>query len=153
VLPPYVEVVKLDHLRRGGADLVDTVRAITKQHLVRRPTTNPMPRFRERLETDVSWLAGQDMATFHRYAFGTCRQCGSNAELAATFIEWLDARDGGGLDVVASRFRAISDGAKALQFALARAARGRKVDLGGPLDDMARAWDEAMEPLVERYGG
>ena len=152
VLPPYVEVVRLDRISRGGTDL-DTVLAITQQHLARRPATNPMPRFRERLEVDVLWLAEQDMATFHRYAFGTCRQCGSNAELAATFVEWLDTRDGGGLGPVAGRFRAISDGAKALQFGLARAARGRRVDFKGPLDEMARAWDEAMDTLVERYGG
>lgn len=152
VLPPYVEVVKLERMHRGGEGLVDAVRMITQDHLARRPTSNPMGRFKDRLSADLGWLAGQDVATFHRYAFGTCRQCGSNAELAASFVDWLDGYDGG-LSGVAERFRAVSDGAKALQFGLARVLRGRQPDLDGPLDEMAKAWEDGMEALVGRYGG
>jgi len=31
---------------------------------------------------------------FHAYAFGTVRQCGADAELAADFAEWLGRHDG-----------------------------------------------------------
>jgi len=152
VLPPYVEVVKLERMGAlHGAELVDTVRAITTSHLARRPTTNPMLRFQKRLEEDLSWLGAQDMATFHRYAFGTCRQCGANAELAATFVEWLDPRDEGGLSATAAAFRDISDGAKVLQFSLARAARGRTIDVAPTLGQMAQAWEKAMAGLLDRY--
>ncbi|HUI04232.1 MAG TPA: DUF1839 family protein, partial [Acidimicrobiales bacterium] len=83
-LLPYIEVITLDHLRRADPDdLLDTVRNLTRTHLARRPATNPMPRFRARLESDLPWLVTQEDASFHSYAFGTCRQCGANAELAA----------------------------------------------------------------------
>ena len=154
VLPPYVEIVKLDRIDRGDDHgTLETVRALTKQHLGRRPTTNPIVRMQERLRSDLSWLSGQDFDTFHRYAFGTCRQCGSNAELAASFVDWLDDRDGGGLADVADRFRSVSSAAKGLQIGLARAARGRHFDVDEAFVPMASAWDGAMASLVARYGG
>ncbi len=152
VLPPYSEVVRLDRMHYNPDEVLDAVRVLTAEHLSRRPATNPMARFRQRLEADVPWLATQEMAVFHRYAFGTCRQCGSNAEMAASFVSWLDARDGGGLEAVIGFFTEISERAKALQFALARAARGRSVDLSEPFDAMAAAWDGAMDGLAQRYG-
>jgi hypothetical protein len=151
ILPPYTEVINLDRLRPGEPAL-DEVIAILRGHLARRPETNPVVRFQERLERDLPWIATQDMATFHRYAFGTCRQCGANAELAGAFVAWLDPRDGGGLGEIAERFETISDVAKSLQFSLARVPRGRIVDVGAPLEKMASAWDDAMDRLARRYG-
>lgn len=153
VLPPYVEVVRLDRVRLDSDGLPDMVRALTKEHLARRPETNPLVRMKERLVADLPWLGQHDLDTFHRYAFGTCRQCGSNAEMAATFVEWLDAHDGGGLGAVAEQFRTIAAGAKSLQFGLARAVRGRRFDPDASFDPMERAWDEAMAALAGRYGG
>ncbi|HXW33518.1 MAG TPA: DUF1839 family protein [Acidimicrobiales bacterium] len=163
-LPPYVEVVRLDRLRKnlgdnagdadntGDAGLVDRVRLLAKEHLSRRPDTNPVSRFLDRLRSDLPWLASHDLDTFHRYAFGTCRQCGASAELAADFVDWLAAQEG--CEIEASKhLRAISDGAKTLQFALARAVRGRNVDLDEVGAPMEIAWERAMSSLVDRYGG
>jgi hypothetical protein len=152
VLPPYVEVVHLDRLREPTAVGVGEVLDAARAHLHRRPVTNPVPRFRDRLTADLPWLVTQDLEVFHRYAFGTCRQCGANAELAAEFVGWLDEHDGGGLEPVAGALRSISEASKALEFRLARAVAGRRVDVEGTLDAMAAAWDTAMSGLQERYG-
>lgn len=151
-LPPYTEVVRLDRLRRSDPDRLERVRSLTKQHLARLPDTNPVSRFTQRLREDLPWLAEHDLDTFHRYAFGTCRQCGASAELAADFVEWLADNEGSESDA-AKQLRQISEGAKALQFSLARAARGRKVDLDEVASAMETAWERAMSSLVERYGG
>jgi hypothetical protein len=144
-LAPYVELVKVE---RKTAPTRDDVLALTAEHLARRPADNPMARFRKRLEHDLPGLAERDLAYFHEYAFGTCRQCGANFELAASFVDWL-----GDAPEAAARFRAIAETAKSLQFSLARAARGRAVDLSAPLGEMERDWDEAMGALVARDAG
>ena len=152
VLPPYVETVRLDRVRRGGDDLVQLVVGLTAEHLARRPSDNPIDRMAARLADDLPWLAEQGMDAFHLYAFGVCRQCGASTELAASFVDWLDAHDGPGLSAAADGFRGVAEGAKALQFALARAARGRNTDLQGTLEGMAKAWDRSMTLLGDRYG-
>ncbi|MCU1354092.1 MAG: hypothetical protein JWM05_3301 [Acidimicrobiales bacterium] len=151
VLAPYVELVRLERLRRE-VDVADVVR-LAAVHLARRPTDNPMVRFRKRLDADLPWLAEHGVDAFHEYAFGTCRQCGATAEVAASFVDWLGAHGEAGLTPVAEHLRSIATAAKSLQFALARAARGRDVDLDTPLATMARDWDEALGALAARYAG
>ena len=153
VLAPYVELIRLERIRRGSDTLVADARSLAAEHLARRPADNPMVRFKERLEADVPWLAEQGLDAFHLYAFGTCRQCGASAELAASFVDWLAAHGDAGLEPTAAAFRSVAEAAKGLQFGLARAARGRAVDLDTPLAQMARDWDMAIEALVERYVG
>ncbi len=104
-------------------------------------------------------MRSEDIETFHQYAFGTCRQCGASAELAASFVDWLAAHDSvapasGSQDLedAAEAFRTVAVTAKALQFSLARQSRGRSVDLHGPLAEMGRAYKVAMDGLVARYG-
>ncbi len=152
-LPPYMELVRLDRVRRDDPGLVRRVVALTRDHLERRPASNPVARLGRRLTEDLPWLAEQGLETFHRYSFGTCRQCGACAELASSFVDWLDRHDRPGSEAAARSFAELAAGAKALQFALARAARGRRVDLRPVLEPMERHWSEAMEALVARYGG
>ncbi|MGD0748793.1 MAG: DUF1839 family protein [Acidimicrobiales bacterium] len=156
-LAPYVECIRLDRVRRDPRGLVDAAVALTRAHVARRPLDDPMVRFEERLERDAIWLGSQDVETFHLYAFGTCRQCGAAAELAASFVDWLGAHDpavsgSGDLVGVAEAFRTVATTAKALQFSLARRSRGRTVDLHGPFEEMSRAYRSAMDGLVARYG-
>ena len=157
-LPPYVETVRLDRVHRDPDELVDGVLALTRAHVARRPSDDPMVRFEQRLEDDATWLGRQDIETFHLYAFGTCRQCGASAELAASFVDWLAAHDPAArgaddLSVVADAFRSVATSAKALQFSLARRSRGRSVDVHGSFEEMSRAYRTAMQGLVDRYGG
>jgi hypothetical protein len=157
-LPPYMELIRLEEFfdwkssGRIAADSLPTARELTAKHLTLRPASNPIRRMGDRIAADVEWLRHEDLDAFHRYAFGTARQCGSSAGMASAYAAWLDAHDGGGLAPVATAFAQVAEGAKALQFALARAARGRAPDIGSVLAPMADAWDEAMAALVARYG-
>jgi hypothetical protein len=156
-LAPYAESIRLDRVRRDPSGLVDGAVALTRAHLARRPLDDPMIRFEQRLERDAAWLAGQDLETFHLYAFGTCRQCGAAAELAASFVGWLDEHDpsaSGSADlvVVAEALTTVATTAKALQFSLARRSRGRAVDVHGSFEEMSRSYRTAMDGLVAHYG-
>lgn len=151
-LSPYVESIRLDRVRRHDPDLVDRVVAQARAHLARRPADNPMTRMAARMQSDLAWLAGQDLGVFHAYAFGTCRQSGASAELAAAFVDWLNEHDAPGTERAAESFRAVAEGAKSLQFSLARVVRGRSVELTSVLDAMAAEWASAMAILGGRYG-
>jgi hypothetical protein len=152
-LPPYVELIRLDRVRRHDPDLASRVVSLTREHLGRRPTDNPITRLGRRLALDMAWLAQQDLETFHLYSFGTCRQCGATAELASSFVDWLNRNDRPGTESAAAAFRDLAAGAKALQFALARVVRGREVDLAAILAPMEQNWDDATATMVQHYGG
>jgi Domain of unknown function (DUF1839) len=151
-LPPYMELIRLDRVRRDDPGLVERVVALTRDHLARRPETNPVARLGRRLADDLPWLADQDLETFHLYSFGTCRQCGASAELASSFVEWLNRHHGPGTEAAAGSFAELAAGAKALQFALARVVRGRQVDLAPIVASMQGHWSDAMAVLLARYG-
>lgn len=152
LLPPYVELVKLEGARHDDrSQLVANAIGLTRQHLARRPGTNPVQRMRKRLSGDLEWLSAQTLEVFHRWAFGFCRLGGSNAELAADYVEWLAAHDDDRIAPAADAFRELSSATKTLQFNLARAAKGRTVDVEPVLDAMEHQWDAAMAPLVTRY--
>lgn len=155
-LPPYVEWIRLDRLqRRGEEELRRLARQRLDDHLRRLPTANPMVRFEQRLAADLPWLRQAGLETFHEYAFGTCRQCGATAELAADFVTWLAAGDeqvAGGLREAAEHFRDLANRAKVLQFSLARAVRGREVDLHELFAGMAVSWEAATSTLRKRCG-
>ena len=134
-------------MRRDDPDQVATVVDLTRAHLARRPVDNPITRMAARVGADLPWLATQGIEAFHHYAFGLCRQCGASTELASTFVDWLNEHDGPGTESAAADLRQVAEGSKSLQFALARAARGRTVNFGGVFDDMAASWDRAMDVL------
>jgi hypothetical protein len=153
LLPPYVELIRLDDLRRPTADdLTAAALSLAEEHLARRALTNPFGRFRKRFEDDVNWLREQDIETFHHYAFANLRQCGACAELAASFLEWLDGRGVTRLTGGVEPLRTIAATAKTVQFKLARMAAGREVDVTPLLDDMERGWDAADAVLTRRHG-
>jgi hypothetical protein len=151
-LAPYVELVKIDRVRRPDvSELVVGCRTLLEVHLARRPADNPLQRFRERLKQDLEWLSGTDLATFHGYAFTTLRQFGACAELAGSLSVWLDANGVPNGDA-AAHFVEASTLAKSLQFSLARFMSGRNVDLDAPLTTMQTEWDEAMSSLAASVG-
>ncbi len=152
-LPPYVETIRLDRLRRDGDGLVERAVALTREHLARRAVENPVLAMGDRITDDVAWLAAQDLETFHLYAFGTCRQCGATNELAASFVEWLNRMDRPGTERAADAFRAVAEGAKALQYALARISRRRKAASRRSSVRWPSSAAEGMAVLEERYGG
>jgi hypothetical protein len=151
-LPPYVEDVKLTDMRQTDDGLIDIAVELTREHLGRRPSQNPVERMGEHIQADLDWLATAGLDMFHEYAFVTLRQFGATAELAASFVEWLDRHAGNGVPEAAGRLRSASETAKALQFGLARVARGRVFDVVPSFEAMARDWDDAITSLAARYG-
>lgn len=153
LLPPYTEFVKFDRLvRRGTDELVRLSLANLREHLARRPTSNPVRRYAERFQADVAWLGGQPPETFHLYSFATLRQLGACFEMAASYVRWLEANGEKELGRVAEACDRIANGAKSLQFQLARAAvRKKPFDAAPSLAEMADAWDVATGELASRY--
>ncbi len=161
VLPPYVEVVKIDKKKTlAPAALREASIACLKEHYARRPSENPFTLYRPRFKTDLAWLKTQPLATYHLYAFATLRQIGANFELASEHMKWLAGgaeglAAGGSLAAAfasaAEDFRQISDQAKSLQFKLARAVQGKKpIDEEPMMAAMEASWARAMNTLGAR---
>ena len=151
VLVPYVETIRLDLLERlPHAELVARSKRSLARQLALMPEHNPIVRLRERVLGDVEWLQSAGLDGFHLWAFGTLRQCGSSAEVAAEHLTWLSAQDGAdpGYLVAADALRLIAQGCKSLEFSMARAARGRTVDVTSTFDEMEQSWATARAALV-----
>jgi len=149
-LPPFAELVKIhDHDGRGA--VVARSRDLLRRHIARLPETNPFVAFRTRMARDLDTLLSEDLDAFHRYSFATLRQCGSAYELAATYLRWLGAAGENDLEEEAGAFERLSEGAKRLQFQLARCMTRRSPLDVSPLDDMAAVWEQATSRLQARY--
>ena len=152
VLPPYVEIVKRRTRSAPSGDALtqaslDRLREVLKKL----PDTNPFEKFRPKFESDLTWLADRPIETFHQYSFATLRQFGACYELTTTYLRWLLERGVTGLDRAIGLFESLSNGAKTMQFQLARAlARKRSMDLAA-VDQMAETWQVAMDDLKSRF--
>jgi hypothetical protein len=154
-LPPYVELVRLDHLDQAprGTALLEAARATTRRHLERRPADNPVGRMLDHIQADLPALAEAGPETFHDYAFGTCRQLGAAAEVGADHADWLGSAGLDGAQEAASRLRRVAEGAKELQFVLARSLRRRApADIASAHAPLAQEWDAALALLEDRLG-
>lgn len=141
-VPPFTLQVRLGGLR-SPADVDDQqVRALAVEHLARRPAHNPVLRMASRVASDLARLREEGLDFFHRWAFGTVRQCGANAELAAAHALRLASGGIGGAVDAAVALDSVAGGMKSAELSLARAVRGRDV-----------AVDEIFGPLAERWAG
>jgi hypothetical protein len=80
---------------------------------------------------------------------------GSCAEMAGSFLVWLAEQqrpDRDALQAAADHLIRCAEMAKTLQFTLARAARGRVVNVEPLLDDMSAAWGSGITLLADRAG-
>ena len=151
-LPPYVEFVKPNpDAACKGRVLVERSLAILRKHLALLPTANPFFAFKSRFQNDMPWLMNEPLETFHLYSFATLRQFGASYELSATYLRWLTQQGEVGLDDATRAFTELSDGAKAMQFQLARAMNRRKPLELSALDTMAAVWQRGTEALTARY--
>jgi hypothetical protein len=152
-LAPYVELVKLDGLLRlAPRELTERATSTLEAQMRALPRSNPVDRYRPCVGADLSWLGGQDMAVFHRYAFATLRQLGASAELAAVFLRWLTSQGEAGLEfeAAAEDFDQLCMDAKTLMLRAARAANGRNAgDWSTILDSMAVSWTRATRTVRE----
>lgn len=152
-LPLFAEYARVDRIERlPGRELAKISVELLRAHLSRLPNTNPVLRFAAQFPQDVQWLQGAGLPLYHGYAFATLRQLGANFELAALYLEWLTAQGEAGLSPAQTAFSEISSGAKALVLKTARAVNTKKtVDFAPMLQDMAAAWDTAMQSLKGLY--
>ena len=151
-LSPYVETIRLDGLRRlDVGELMAASRTQLAQQIALMPRDNPMFRFRARVAADLEWLRSAGMDGFHRWAFGTFRQCGASAEVGASYLEWLGHDEQ--LMTAASSLQAIALDCKSLEFAVARLARGRTVEIGSAFDSMAANWETVHRTLADHFSG
>lgn len=145
---PYCEFVKRDGKALAGDALKQASIGLLRGHLRYRAATNPIAQWRAELPAHVERLAARDMDYFHLYAFNVPRQLGANFEMLATYLDWL-----GGPAEEATAARRIAEGAKAIQFQLARMANRRRFDAGtlqlGPLE---ADYDLILSALGKRYG-
>lgn len=148
MLPPYVEFVKRrPNLAASGKDLVETSLSLLREQLELVPDINPFEKFKPRFAADLDWLTNESLEVFHQYSFATLRQFGACYEMAALYMDWLRAHDVNGFEVAREAFTALSNGAKTLQFQLARAMARKKPLSLAAVDEMATAWQAAMTNL------
>jgi Domain of unknown function (DUF1839) len=147
ILFPYVEFVRFEGEALQDEALRDAALARLREHHARKPRRNPVRSFAEVIGVQTEAVAKRAPDFFHAYAFNTLRQLGANFELLGSHLVWLFA-DGEAENAVAA-CKAISSGAKSLQFQLARAvARKRFAGLGDALAPVAEAYDRLFENLA-----
>lgn len=145
---PYVEFVKPAQPALEGRALRDASLALLCRHLARRPAENPIAAYRAAFPEHLERLLSRPMEYFHLYAFNLLRQFGANFELLGAHVRWLD-----GPAEAEEACRIIAEGAKAMQFQLARTVARRKApDLSDGFDRMERAYDTALGALARHCG-
>ncbi|MBV1693848.1 MAG: DUF1839 family protein [Hyphomicrobiales bacterium] len=144
---PYVEFIKRARVPVAG-DLVRRARRRLAYHLSRRPAANPFNAFRHDLAAHIERLRGG--AHFHDFAFNTVRQFGANYGLLSAHLDWLSLAGVSDMVEASAAARRIAEGAKVLQFQLARAAAGREPKgVSEGLDRIVDDYDRLMD-LLER---
>ena len=152
ILSPYVEIAKLRHTNKlTRSELLQQSIKLLKRQLRLIPDTNPFITFKPKFESDVQWLANENLDTFHQYSFATLRQFGACFELAATYLRWLSEQGESGLDSISNQIKSLSEIAKVYQFQLARSiSRKKPLDLS-PIDKMSENWESATRELKNLY--
>ena len=150
-LVPYVETIRLAPAgsSRDHGDHIGPAVDLARQHLARAPEDNPAERLGQRVLADLDWIAGHGLDAFHLYSFGTLRQFGLTAELAASATDWLSAHGQPVPAGVTAPFLAASTIAKSVQFRLARIAMGRRAEVADSITELATAWADGISGLRE----
>jgi len=150
-LPLFAEFVRPDRMaRRSGSELARMSRGLLREHLARRPVTNPVARFAERFARELPLMQGQGLAAYHAWAFATLRQLGSAQELLLENLKWMQREGIEGVPGEAiESFDLITNHAKALILKVARAVNSRKPYDGSQVfGEMTEAWDRGMKALA-----
>lgn len=148
-LPLFAEAIRTARLvRRSESDLVTQSKRLFARHFARRPVDNPVRRFAEHWTSERVSQADKGLDHYHAWAFATLRQLGAAFELAAHGLRYLADRGEPYFEQPIADFERIAVGAKTLVLKGARSvSSGRPLSADSLLDDMASAWDRAMEHL------
>jgi len=143
LLMPYTELLK----PIGTAHENPAALALQqlRRHWQRRPANNPFRAYAKVFPEHIEQLRAKGAAYFHGYAFNTLRQTGANFGFLDSFLMALPGDD---FAAAAASARSLADGAKTLQFQLARAvARNRYDVLSTAVDNLADTYEKLMEEL------
>lgn len=144
LLMPYTELLKPIGVPHRDAPTL--ARQQLRHHWLRRPAENPFRAYARAFPEHLERLKARGAAYFHGYAFNTLRQAGANFGLLESFLDAFPDEEFRPAAVFA---RALADGAKTLQFQLARAvARGRFENLEPAVDALAGTYEKLLEELA-----
>jgi Domain of unknown function (DUF1839) len=149
-MPLFAESVRLDRVtRRPAVELVAASRQCWRRHLARLPSTNPVLRFRDRLEADLPAMQERGLGQFHAWAFATVRQLGAAFELAAQNLRWMQNQQALPLQESIAGFEAISTACKTFILKGARAINARRpLAVRELLDPVALHWERGTQALA-----
>ena len=112
--------------------------------------SNPVVRFRERLEADLPAMQQRGLDHYHAWAFANVRQLGTAFELAALNLRWIaGGEQSSSLQESAIAFDSLSAACKAFILKGARAMRAqRALDARQMLDPVAALWERGTQALA-----
>ncbi|MDO4255062.1 MAG: DUF1839 family protein [Kocuria sp.] len=145
---PYVELVRMERLTEANDDAAreHTIRLL-RHHTHRAGTQNPAAELMDVLRARYEWLTTAGMDGYHALCFETTRQLGVVSLLGAEAVRFSGVEQ---LQPAAEAFTAVSKEAKALQFQLARVARGRQsTTLETTMNTIVAQWARAASTLKE----
>jgi hypothetical protein len=148
-MPLFAESVRVERLvSRPTPELVEMSLQLWRRHLRRVPQANPIKRFEERFNRDLTELQARGLAHYHAWAFATTRQLGAAFELAARNLRWLEANGVGNLDAAAQAFESIAGSSKSFILKGARAVNARRQFDGTEMfTEMSSAWERGIANL------
>lgn len=154
VLPLFAESVRVDRLTtKPQAELVDISLELWRKHLKRLPVSNPIERYKQRFEQQLSVIQARGLPYYHAWAFATTRQVGSGFELLARNLQWLQSHGVEGLEPARAAFDTIASLAKTFILKGARAANSKRPFDGSQMfAEMSTAWQRGMETMRSHRG-
>ena len=154
-MPLYAEIVSVDRrIARPAEDLRAMSRDLVAKYLARRPSNNPIERFRRRFELELPALQERGLDHYHAWAFACTRQLGAGFELAALNLRWIAEDDSRSTLVIAAEaFEEIASLNKAFVLKGARLVMNKRTFADVSLfDAMSAAWIRGMSALTAAFG-
>jgi Domain of unknown function (DUF1839) len=147
---PHVEFVKRARPPVMGTALAETSADILCAHLLRRPASNPVSRWRAAFPGHVETMLERGEPYVRDYALNVMRQLGSNFEFLAQYLHWMRKQ---GFDIPGDAHTAaqkIASESMVLQCRLARSVSRRRRDHCEASFDLL---EDAYERVVPTLAG
>lgn len=153
-LPLFAEAVRVDRLtHKSPAELAALSLELWRKHLQRLPKSNPVERYKQRFEQQLSTMQARGLPYYHAWAFATTRQVGSGFELLARNLQWLESNGVEGLATARTAFESIASTAKTFILKGARAVNSKRPFDGSEMfAEMSTAWQRGMESMSSHRG-
>ncbi|MBG9388306.1 DUF1839 family protein [Caenimonas aquaedulcis] len=153
-MPLFAELIRTDRVkRRAPMELASLSLDLLERHWRRRPRTNPLTRFGQRLTSEFPSLRSAGLAHYHSWAFATIRQAGAAFDLTAEYLRWQSDFGHYGLADAALRFDEIAQSMKTLILKAARSVNsGRPLQASELIETSAAAWEEGMAMVGRSLG-